>query len=203
MLGDERAVLDHWVDMYLETTLLKIAGLNPEQLAARCAAVVLESARCASASDQVEAYWLRAVLLAEEDVADYYSSADNPDGDFDDVDPATAAGDVATYQAELMVTAPRLATNWMSTRLSAACVEASRRTCGGSCTHLVEEYARHLGHMANPPVRGSRLQAHAVPGTDPRRPVTVTRPTSGCCCRCRLPARSVHRWPSRREPGTG
>jgi hypothetical protein len=35
MLGDERAVLDHWVDMYRETTLLKIAGLDAQQLARR------------------------------------------------------------------------------------------------------------------------------------------------------------------------
>lgn len=35
MTGGERAVLDHWLDLYRDTVLLKIAGLDAEQLARR------------------------------------------------------------------------------------------------------------------------------------------------------------------------
>lgn len=33
MLGSEREVLEHWLDLYRETVFLKIAGLTGEQLA--------------------------------------------------------------------------------------------------------------------------------------------------------------------------
>src|SRR3954469_15556630 len=105
MLGGERAVLDHWVDMYRETTLLKIAGLDAEQLARRAVPPSsLSLIGVVRHLTEVEAYWLRVVLLAEQDVPDYYCTPDSPDGDFDDVDPATAAADVARYQAESRLT---------------------------------------------------------------------------------------------------
>jgi len=53
---------------------------------------------------EVEAYWLRVVLLDEDDVPDYYCTPASPHGDFDDIDPATADADVATYRAELATT---------------------------------------------------------------------------------------------------
>jgi len=53
---------------------------------------------------EVEAYWLRVVLLDEDDVPDHYCTAASEDGDFDDVHPATAAPDVASYQDELVRT---------------------------------------------------------------------------------------------------
>ena len=35
MTGGERAVLGHWLDLYRDTVMLKIAGLNAHQLALR------------------------------------------------------------------------------------------------------------------------------------------------------------------------
>ena len=35
MTGGERAVLDHWLDLYRDTVLLKIAGLDAKQLVRR------------------------------------------------------------------------------------------------------------------------------------------------------------------------
>ncbi len=35
MIGGERAVLEHWLDLYRETVLLKVAGLTAEQLCRR------------------------------------------------------------------------------------------------------------------------------------------------------------------------
>lgn len=96
MTGDEREVLDHWLELYRETVRLKIAGLGPDQLARR--AVPPSSMSLIGAVrhlTEVEAYWLRVVLLDEHDVPDYYCTPDSEDGDFDDVDPATAAADVA------------------------------------------------------------------------------------------------------------
>ena len=148
MTGDERSVLDHWLDLYRDTVLLKIAGLDADQLARR--AVPPSSMSLIGVVrhlTEVEAYWLRVVLLDEQDVPDYYCTPSSPDGDFDDAGPATAAADVAAYRAELVAT--RLNT--------AACTDLGTPVRGlrkgkpvnlrWILAHLIEEYARHLGHM--------------------------------------------------------
>lgn len=105
MTGDERSVLDHWLALYRESVLLKIAGLDADQLARR--AVPPPSMSLIGVVrhlTEVEAYSLRVVLLDEQDVPEYYCAPASPDGDFDDIDPAIAAADVATYRAELATT---------------------------------------------------------------------------------------------------
>ncbi len=148
MTGDERVVLDHWLDLYRETVLLKIAGLDADQLARR--AVPPSSMSLIGVVrhlTEVEAYWLRVVLLDEQDVPDYYCTPASPDGDFDDIDPAAAAADVAAYRAELVTTRANTAA-W--TDLDTP-VRGLRRgnpvNLRWILTHLIEEYARHLGHM--------------------------------------------------------
>jgi len=148
MTGDERVVLDHWHDLYRETVLLKIAGLDADQLARR--AVPPSSMSLIGVVrhlTEVEAYWLRVVLLDEQDVPDYYCTPAKPDGDFDDIDPAAAAADVAAYRAELVTTRANTAA-W--TDLDTP-VRGLRRgnpvNLRWILTHLIEEYARHLGHM--------------------------------------------------------
>ena len=148
MTGDERVVLDHWLDLYRDTVLLKIAGLDAGQLARR--AVPPSSMSLIGVVrhlTEVEAYWLRVVLLDEQDVPDYYCTPASPDGDFDDIDIVTAAADVAAYCAELATTRANTSA-W--TDLNAP-VRGLRK--GSSVNlrwiliHLIEEYARHLGHM--------------------------------------------------------
>ncbi len=148
MTGDERVVLDHWLDLYRQTVLLKIAGLDADQLARR--AVPPSSMSLIGVVrhlTEVEAYWLRVVLLDEQDVPDYYCTPASPDGDFDDIDPAAAAADVAAYRAELVTTRANTAA-W--TDLDTP-VRGLRRgnpvNLRWILTHLIEEYARHLGHM--------------------------------------------------------
>jgi len=148
MLGDERAVLDHWLELYRQTVLLKVAGLDAEQLCRRTfPPSSLSLVGVVRHLTEVEAYWLRVVLLDEQDVPDYYCTPTSPDGDFDDVDPATAAADVAAYRAELAAT--RASTvSWPDLD---GVVRGLRRgeqvNLRWILTHLVEEYARHLGHM--------------------------------------------------------
>lgn len=148
MIGDERAVLEHWLDLYRDTVLLKIAGLDAEQLARRpLPPSSMSLIGVVRHLTEVEAYWLRVVLLDEHDVPDYYCTSDSRDGDFDDVDPATCAADVATYVAELGTTRAAAA-SW--TDLAVA-VRGERHgkpvNLRWILVHLIEEYARHLGHM--------------------------------------------------------
>ncbi|HEX8496922.1 MAG TPA: DinB family protein [Actinomycetales bacterium] len=148
MTGGEREVLDHWLDLYRDTVLLKIAGLDADQLARR--AVPPSSMSLVGVVrhlTEVEAYWLRVVLLDERDVPDYYCTPASPDGDFDDVDPGTAAADVAAYRAEIARTRAN-ASAWTDLDVP---VRGQRHgkpvNLRWVLVHLVEEYARHLGHM--------------------------------------------------------
>lgn len=148
MTGDERAVLDHWVDLYRNTVLLKIAGLDAEQLARRSVPPSsLSLLGVVRHLTEVEAYWLREVLLDDEDVPDYYCSPASPDGDFDDASAETAVAAVAAYRDELVTTRSNAAA-WRDLDTP---VRGLRRGMPVNLrwilTHLVEEYARHLGHM--------------------------------------------------------
>jgi uncharacterized damage-inducible protein DinB len=148
MTGGERAVLDHWLDLYRDTVLLKIADLDAEQLTRR--AVPPSSMSLMGVVrhlTEVEAYWLRVVLLDEQDVPDYYCTPVSQDGDFDDVDPATAAADVAAYQAEVVTTRTN-ATAWTDLAVPVRGLRKGKPVnLRWILTHLIEEYARHLGHM--------------------------------------------------------
>lgn len=148
MTGGERDVLDHWLDLYRETVFHKIAGLTAEQLCERsCRPSTMSLIGTVRHLAEVEAYWLRVVLLDEQDVPDYWCTRESPDGDFDDIDPATAADDVATYALELDRSRATL-NGW--TDLDGP-VRGTRHgkqvNLRWILIHLIEEYARHLGHM--------------------------------------------------------
>jgi len=82
MVGDERSVLDHWLDLYRDTVLLEIAGLDAGQLAQRpVPPSPMSLLGVVRHLTEVEAYWLGVVLLDEEDVPDYYCTPASPDGD--------------------------------------------------------------------------------------------------------------------------
>ena len=148
MTGDEREVLDHWLELYRETVRLKIAGLGPDQLVRR--AVPPSSMSLIGVVrhlTEVEAYWLRVVLLDEQDVPDYYCTPTSPDGDFDDIDRASAAADVQAYRAELTTTRANAA-GWADLDIPVRGLRKSKAVnLRWIFVHLIEEYARHLGHM--------------------------------------------------------
>ncbi len=148
MTGGERAVLDHWLDLYRDTLLIKIAGLTAEQLCRRSVPPsTLSPIGVVRHLTEVEAYWLRVVLLDEQDVPEYYCTAQSPDGDWDDVDPGACHADVQAYGTEIGRTR-ELAAAW--TDLDAP-VRGLRKgkvvNLRWILVHLIEEYARHLGHL--------------------------------------------------------
>ncbi|WP_425570428.1 DinB family protein [Pseudonocardia adelaidensis] len=148
--ADERTMLAGWLDWHRATLEVKCAGLGPAQLATRAVEpsglTLLGLVRHMA---DVERAWFRRRLGAEDAPPLHYSDAD-PDGDFDNVDPATA--DAATVEAafatwraecararEIAAALPSLdvmVTDRAGRRLSARWV----------LHHMVEEYARHNGH---------------------------------------------------------
>ena len=146
-LGSEREVLDAWLEEYRLTVLLKIDGLTAEQLAARpLPPSNLSLLGVIRHLTEVDMYWLREVLHGEE-IDDLYSTREQPDGDFENTAAATAGADVATFRRETARAAASAAT-W--TDLDGPVVglrHGERVNLRWILTHLIEEYARHLGHM--------------------------------------------------------
>lgn len=147
MTGNEREVLTHWLDLYRDTVLHKVSGLTAAQL---CERSVPPSSLSLIGTlrhlTEVEAYWLREVLLTE-DLPDYYCTEESRDGDFDDIDPATAAADIAAYRRELDI-CRAIVDEWPDLDAPVAGRRRGKEVnLRWILTHLIEEYARHAGHM--------------------------------------------------------
>lgn len=147
MLGREREMLEHWLDLYRKTVLLKVAGLTGEQLARRAVPPspmsLIGTVRHLT---EVETYWLRTVLHGQ-DVPAYWSTAAEPDEDFDGASGETAAADFEAYEQTLATTRAALA-DWADLDGPVVGLRHGKQVnLRWILTHLVEEYARHLGHM--------------------------------------------------------
>lgn len=146
-LGTEREVLDGWLDDYRLNVLLKIDGLTADQLAERpLPPSTLSLLGIVRHLTEVEVYWLREVLHGE-DLPDCYSTRESPDGDFDLGTPASAADDVTRYRAEVEQCRAGAA-GWTDLDGPVAGLRHGQQvSLRWILTHLIEEYARHLGHM--------------------------------------------------------
>ena len=138
-------MLAGWLDFHRATLEMKCAGLTPAQLASRAAEPsTLSLLGLVRHMTDVERTWFRRRLDGEDAPPLYYSD-DDPDGDFDNLDPATVEDAFATWRAEcdrareIAAALPSLdvmVTDRVGRRLSARWV----------LVHMVEEYARHNGH---------------------------------------------------------
>jgi uncharacterized damage-inducible protein DinB len=145
-VGAERTLLEHYLDYHRQTLLVKCAGLTPEQLVMRAVPpstmTLLGLVRHMA---EVERSWFRRRLAGEEIDFLYVDVDSNPDGEFDDVDPAYAERDFDTYRRE--VEAARAAAAGRS--LDDTFVHRYRQvemSLRWMYLHMIEEYARHNGH---------------------------------------------------------
>ncbi|HZB32021.1 MAG TPA: DinB family protein [Streptosporangiaceae bacterium] len=146
LVGAERSLLEHYLDYHRQTLLMKCAGLTPEQLVARAVPpstmTLLGLVRHLA---EVERSWFRRRLAGEEIDYLYVDVESNPDGEFDDVDPAHAERDFDIYRREVesarAVAAGRSLDDTFAHRYRD--VEMSLRWL---YLHMIEEYARHNGH---------------------------------------------------------
>ncbi len=141
LVGDERTVLDGWLDFHRATLLWKCEGLTFDQLkqtpVASSSLTLLGLVRHLT---EVERGWFLSFL--GEPVDDLYSSADNPDGDFD-VAHADAAADLARFGAEVDAISEKLAGHGLD---EVEVDEGTSYSLRWILTHMIEEYARHNGH---------------------------------------------------------
>jgi uncharacterized damage-inducible protein DinB len=145
-VGDERTLLESWLDFHRQTLLHKCAGLTPEQL-------VLRGAEPSSMSllglvrhmTEVERAWFRIRFAGERLDFLYCDVEDNPDGDFDDTDAGSAEADFAAFTREIELARAAAAGHALEETFhhSHRQVDMSLRWV---YLHMIEEYARHNGH---------------------------------------------------------
>ncbi|HEY8300327.1 MAG TPA: DinB family protein [Jatrophihabitans sp.] len=141
----ERTALQQWLRYHRQTLLTKCAGLSAEQLCERAVPPsTLTLLGLVRHLREVERSWILSGF-AGLDRPSVYWSADNPDGDFDDVDPAHAEQDLADYLAELAEVDAAVAGHDLDEVYLAKRKDLSI-DLRWIFIHLIEEYARHNGH---------------------------------------------------------
>jgi hypothetical protein len=144
-VGDERTMLDAWLDYHRQTLLWKCAGLTADELARRSTEPSgLSLLGLVRHMAEVERGWFRHGF-ARERVGTLYCSDERPEGDFDDVDAAGAERDMAAFRQEVglaraAVAGHSLDESFLQERRGS---EVSLRWI---YVHMIEEYARHNGH---------------------------------------------------------
>jgi uncharacterized damage-inducible protein DinB len=144
----EREMLLGWLDYHRATLLWKCEGLGDDQLRDRAVppsslcllGLVRHLAEC-------ERSWFRNVLLGE-NLPALYSTKEDPDADFNDVEAANGAEDIATFERECAAAREAIAS---APDLDTLSKKPDRRTgeqfsLRWIITHMIEEYARHNGH---------------------------------------------------------
>jgi hypothetical protein len=168
-VADERTMLLAWLAYHRSTMATKCQGLDELQLKTR--PVVTSGMSLLGLLrhwTDVERYWIRELLLGEKDVVGY-SSAQDRDGDFDNLDDTAVDVVIETWIAEGRHTVAVLTAaedldvicagsfgggdqgqgetqaelDWVDEGGSAAPEVPSVRWI---MTHLIEEFARHNGH---------------------------------------------------------
>jgi uncharacterized damage-inducible protein DinB len=142
--GDERSTLLAFLEWQRATLARKCAGLTPDQLRIRSAEPsTLSLLGLVRHMADVERGWFRRTL-ADEDIADRFSSPDDPDGDFDSVDVADVDEAFAAWYEEC---------GRADEIISRRSLDATGRQRTGRevstrwiLNHMIEEYSRHNGH---------------------------------------------------------
>ena len=147
-IAPERVAMETLLDHHRATLLWKCGGLTGEQLAARTVPTsTMSLLGLVRHLSDVERSWFRRRVAGEAIDPLYWSDA-SPDGDFDDLDPAGAEADFATYAAEVEAARAVLAGRDYDDTFVARHSDGTEETIDirTLVLHMIEEYARHNGH---------------------------------------------------------
>ncbi|MFJ6199977.1 DinB family protein [Micromonospora sp. NPDC092111] len=144
-VGDERAMLESWLDFHRQTLLRKCAGLTAGQL--RTPSVEpsgLTLLGLVRHLAEVEAWWFRENFAGEQ--VDYpYFTPQTPDADHD-VSAADAEADFATWHREVALARRAVAGRSLDETFTEVGPKKRTFNLRWVYVHLIEEYARHNGH---------------------------------------------------------
>jgi hypothetical protein len=141
--GDERATLSGMLDFLRDTVVYKVSGLTDEQAFAHpIGTTELTPAGLVKHLTGTERFWF-SIDFAAEDV-EWPWPDDNPHGNFQ-LDPTdTLAALVADYQTECAHSRAITAAHSLDTPAKSPEMTFTLRY---AVTHMIEETARHLGHL--------------------------------------------------------
>jgi uncharacterized damage-inducible protein DinB len=143
--GAERQQLDAWLDYHRQTLLAKCAGLTGEQLAtASVPPSNLTLLGLVRHMAEVERSWFR-TRFAAEPTGLIYCTDEQPDADFENIDPAAAEQDYATYLREVELARAAVAQRDLDETYFNA-YHKGDMDLRWIYVHMIEEYARHNGH---------------------------------------------------------
>ncbi|MFJ3218949.1 DinB family protein [Kitasatospora sp. NPDC086801] len=146
MAADETAMLNAWLDYHRSTLALKCEGLTDDQLRLRSVPPsTLSLLGLVRHMAEVEQYWFQTVLRGDESTEDHYWTEADEDGDFNGVDTADVAADLATWRAEVEA-ARRASAGLPLDTVGKRLRRGEEVTLRWILVHMVEEYARHNGH---------------------------------------------------------
>ncbi|MEU8785719.1 DinB family protein [Streptomyces sp. NPDC048637] len=143
-VAGEREMLQGWLDFHRDTLLTKCTGLTADQLIQPSSAPsTLTLLGLVRHMADVERTWFRKRFLGER-LGDHYFTGDNPDADFDDLDPSAAEADFAAFRAEIEACDKAVADSGLDETFGTA--RGRTLSLRWIYVHMIEEYARHNGH---------------------------------------------------------
>jgi uncharacterized damage-inducible protein DinB len=143
--GTERAQVEGWLDYHRKTLLTKCAGLTAEQLAtASVPPSNLSLLGLVRHMAEVERSWFRTRFAGEQTGAIWITD-EQPDAEIEDVDPATAEQDYATFLREVDLARAVVAERDLDDTYHNTFRDAPM-DLRWIFLHMIEEYARHNGH---------------------------------------------------------
>jgi uncharacterized damage-inducible protein DinB len=147
--GDERATLAGFLQWQRETLDLKCAGLDAADMSRRSVEPsTLSLLGLVRHLAEVERFWFRRTMAGEDAPPRFYTDAD-PDGDFDGAaaDPALVAEAWDAWRNEVAF-AVQFVANAPNLGITGKIPDEVRgpMSLRWVLVHMIEEYARHLGH---------------------------------------------------------
>jgi uncharacterized damage-inducible protein DinB len=143
--GGEREQLEAWLDYHRKTLLAKCTGLTGEQLAtASVPPSNLTLIGLVRHMAEVERSWFRTRFRGEQ-TGTIWITEEQPDGEFENANAASAEEDYATFLQEVELARAAIADRDLDDTYHNRHFDAPM-DLRWIVTHMIEEYARHNGH---------------------------------------------------------
>ncbi|MEZ0106128.1 hypothetical protein ABH920_000109 [Catenulispora sp. EB89] len=142
--GTERDSLERFLDWHRESLLWKCGGLTGEQLASQpLAGTDLTLLGLVRHMALVERWWFRIQFLGRKELEEIFTTKEDPDGDFHDGTADSAEADFAVFREEVELARQACVGHGLDETFEKRQETLSLRWV---YLHMIEEYARHLGH---------------------------------------------------------
>lgn len=144
--GGERELLEGHLDAMRATVVRKVSGLSWADATRRLGPSPTSAAGILKHLVEVERWWFRHSLAGEDAVA-FWSTEENPDGDFELTADDSIEDLIAAYEAECAHSRSIAAAHGLEDQCARAGHSGHRPSLRWLYIHLIEELARHNGHL--------------------------------------------------------